>query len=162
MKDIWLEIYNKHHDALLKNLTTRTGDQSEAEDILSSLFLKLMETFPNGIENIQNIGGYLQTSATNLFIDKYRRETKHRDKRTDDVGMDQLDWTSNQNLEEDSLTNIELGRLRSAINRLPAEFRDVLQLLSEGDSYEQIASKLNIEVGTVKSRISRAKKKLGR
>jgi RNA polymerase sigma-70 factor, ECF subfamily len=52
-------------------------------------------------------------------------------------------------------------QLHDALNRLPAEFREVLVLYEiEGWSYKQMASALNLPAGTVMSRLSRARRRL--
>ncbi|HYY31015.1 MAG TPA: sigma-70 family RNA polymerase sigma factor [Chthoniobacterales bacterium] len=52
-------------------------------------------------------------------------------------------------------------QLQDALNRLPAEFREVLVLYEiEGWSYKQMASALNLPAGTVMSRLSRARRRL--
>lgn len=57
----------------------------------------------------------------------------------------------------------QMEQLHTALNKLPVEFREVLLLYEiEGWSYKQIASALDLPVGTVMSRLSRARRRLQR
>jgi RNA polymerase sigma-70 factor (ECF subfamily) len=57
----------------------------------------------------------------------------------------------------DPLIRLELDDVLAALSRLPAERRDAVLLVAEGESYEVAAGLLGVAVGTVKSRINRAR-----
>lgn len=63
--------------------------------------------------------------------------------------------------EEAALRTEEREKVRRAINELPDKYREVVTLYDmEGVSYQKIAEMLSIDIGTVKSRLSRARKRL--
>jgi len=75
-----------------------------------------------------------------------------------DEGSSALQATSGGN----PLVRVELAEVSAQIDRLPAEQRDVLLAAAEGLRYDEIAAALAIPVGTVMSRLSRAREKLRR
>lgn len=160
-KDAWAQIYNQHYEVLVKNITRRAeGNTHLAEDVVQSVFEKLMTTYPDDIKTIRSIGGLLQTSATNLFVDGYRQRVKQLDARGNRFELDDFKLRSSDDVETTVMEVIRNQCLDEAIKRLPDEYHDVMKLLSKGFGYEEIAANLNIEIGTVKSRISRGKEKL--
>jgi RNA polymerase sigma-70 factor (ECF subfamily) len=123
------------------------------------------------LRNPSSFRGWLTQIVTNLFYDELRR----RPRRVPTVSMDEgLDADAEEGesatrdipdvsmLPDEKVLNRELSEvIREAMSKLPEQFRTAIVLREvEGLSYEEIAILTKTEMGTVKSRIARARTKL--
>ncbi|MDP9837384.1 RNA polymerase sigma-70 factor (ECF subfamily) [Neorhizobium huautlense] len=126
----------------------------DAEDLVHDALVRAFErkaTFRTG----GNLRNWLLSIVHNTHIDRLRR-AKSLDRRHDDAAY--LIDTVEQ---ADPNHSIRLKQLRDAFHGLPDEQRDALHLVAiEGLSYQEAANALSIPVGTLMSRISRAREKL--
>jgi RNA polymerase sigma-70 factor (ECF subfamily) len=112
--------------------------------------------------------GWLSRIATNLFYDELRKRKRTKPPLSLDapynVGDGQLDWDLPADApgpDEELATQEFYDRLRTAIAELPEVFRTTIVLREiEGLSYEEIADLTGASLGTVKSRIARARTRL--
>jgi RNA polymerase sigma-70 factor (ECF subfamily) len=130
------------------------GDTALAEDVAQETFIRMWErlsTFrPEG-----NFRGWICRIASNLTIDALRRQ-----KPTADIDLLPLEAT-NGRPEAVALRNERADAVRAAIMRLPVQTRMALVLREyEGLSYQEIADGLGIPLGTVKSRLNDARRRL--
>jgi RNA polymerase sigma-70 factor (ECF subfamily) len=94
----------------------------------------------------------------NIFINQYRRNVKSR---TIFDGSKDLFLISNSaGHEETPLEIISAKDINSKINTLGEDYKEPFEMHFKGFKYKEIADKLNIPIGTVKSRIFIARKKL--
>lgn len=101
-----------------------------------------------------NLRAWLFTILRNLHINAIRRRQNHVD--IDAEGQGAIGSSAGT-----QITRLELRDLRRALQRLPAEQRDVVLLVGlEGISYGEAAETLGISIGTVKSRLSRGRRVL--
>lgn len=160
-KELWEQIYNEHAPTCINFVRKLAGGNEElAEDVVHTIFLKLMQQYPDDLTSIRNIHGLINQSSYHLFVDGYRQRVAQLDKKGYESGIDSLNIQDPTNLENTVIKIIRSTALEKAIDRLPDDFREVAILYNQGYSYEEIASRLKIEIGTVKSRINRAKEKL--
>ncbi len=113
----------------------------------------------NRFEPGSRLDSWMYRIVQNLWVDQLRR------RRHGEVGVDPADLAEYPG--GDSAAEAEeklyLAEVRRAIGRLPAEQREVLLLVSvEGAPYKQAAEILDLPIGTVMSRLSRARLALGR
>jgi RNA polymerase sigma-70 factor, ECF subfamily len=102
-----------------------------------------------------DLGAWLFTILHNQYISLARRAARERDHLELQRGYQELALSPNQN------TRLELRDLERAIAKLSDEQRVVLLLIGlEGMGYDEVATVLNVPVGTVRSRLSRARKTL--
>ena len=151
-----------HLDALYRVALRLTGDASQAEDLVQDTMLKAYRSWRQYRPGT-NAKGWLLTILRNTFINDYRRR-KH-----EPVAMD-LDAVEphalDRSIEEvdpegNFFAQIVDAKVLEAIDALPHEFREVLVLSDvEGMRYAEIAETLQIPVGTVKSRLFRARQQL--
>ncbi|MBC7361024.1 MAG: RNA polymerase sigma factor [Candidatus Aminicenantes bacterium] len=132
------------------------GSYQEAEDLTQDIFLKLYHSLPKYDFNLDFTAWFL-TLARNHLIDEFRRTKLEKSQRSD---FEDLTISA---AEADSPENRYLNRekaelVRAALQQLSPELRTVLVLREiEGFSYDEIAAKLKLPLGTVKSRVNRGR-----
>lgn len=122
-----------------------TRVREEAEDVLQETYLRL---WTHRVE-VEDVGGWLRRVATNLSLDRVRRRKREQEKPPPVPSEPQ---------EAKALPN---DRLQEALNRLDPERQEVFILrIFGGLSYREIALKVGISLGTVMSRLHRARRDL--
>lgn len=129
-----------------------TGDQFEAEDLLQSALFSTYRAWDR-ISDKAAVGGYLRRTMTNLHISAWRR------RKLNEYPTEELPETAG---DTDAMRGTELRAvLWQALARLPETQRTMLVLrYYEGRTDPEIASILDISVGTVKSSIWRSLRRL--
>jgi RNA polymerase sigma-70 factor (ECF subfamily) len=151
-----------HLDALYRVALRLTGDPARAEDLVQDTMLKAYRSWRQYRPGT-NAKGWLLTILRNTFINDYRR------RKLEPVAMD-LEAAEPHAIFRDAaeadpegafFAQIVDRKVIEAIDALPTEFREVLVLSDvEGLSYAEIAETLQVPVGTVKSRLFRARRQL--
>jgi RNA polymerase sigma-70 factor, ECF subfamily len=151
-----------HLDALYRVALRLTGDPSQAEDLVQDTMLKAYRSWKQYRPGT-NAKGWLLTILRNTFINDYRRR-KHEPIAMDLEAVEPhaLDRSIQEADPEGTFfSQIVDAKVLEAIDALPADFREVLVLSDiEGMRYAEIAETLKIPVGTVKSRLFRARHQL--
>ncbi len=172
-EDAFLEqLINRYEYDLYHYLKRFLGDSQLAEDVFQATFLQIYlksSQFDVG----RKFRPWLYMVATNQAIDMQRRNKRHRG-----ISLEKNITTANTELDGISLLEILPGKEKSPeellqkeeraeqiqnyINSLSPPLRQVILLIYyEGIKYREVAEILNIPVGTVKSRLHTAMKKLG-
>ncbi len=153
------------HQEFLLNLALQiTRNPDDAQDLVQESLLRAYRFF-HTYEPGSNCKGWLYRILKNTFINHYRK----RSRRPNEVDYDLLEEMQEDLVRhsgrrrwdpEEELMNTRLSEdVRRAFEELQPEFREALFLsLVEGYSYREIALMMNTPVGTVMSRIHRAKK----
>ena len=154
------------HMTSIYNFAVRlTGDADDANDLVQETFLKAFRFFDK-FERGTNCKAWLFRILKNSFINDYRKQTKEPDKVDyedvqnfyETITADEIDST---HYEHDAFSNLLDDEISKAIEKLPEDFRTVIILNDiEGFTYEEIADFVDIPVGTVRSRLHRARKML--
>ena len=138
------------------------GDLEEAADLAQEAFLKAWQNLPS-FQGESSFSTWLYRLTTNLCIDWLRRQ-KRRQETAPAVSLDdeEAGWAEPADWEQDphrKLEQSERGRaLARGLERLPEYQRRPLVLRElSGLSYQEIAQALDLDLGTVKSRIARAR-----
>jgi len=138
------------------------GDEPRAEDLVQESILKAYRAWDR-FEVGTNCRAWLLTILRNTFINEFRRQKS----RPTAVEFDQVaERASSDALYEADpegriFDHIIDDQVIAAIDELPAEFRVAVVLSDlEGLSYQEVAELMGIPVGTVKSRLFRARKRL--
>lgn len=150
--------------ALYASALNLTGNEPDAEDLLHDLVLKLCRQ-PQPLESIEVLLPWLRRALYNLFVDRYRARQRSPLSRVmpngdDDDDVDTLvsEQAGPEQLAEQA---DDRQRVRAALQGLSAEHRAVVVLHDiEGHSMLEITALLGIPVGTVKSRLFRARRQL--
>lgn len=142
-----------------------TGDPDDADDLVQETFLKAFRFFDK-FEKGTNCKAWLFRILKNSYINDYRKQSKEPNKVDyEDIenfyeNIRSSDVKSNH-LEEDVFNNLLDDNISAAISSLPEDFRTVIILSDiEGFTYEEIADFVDCPIGTVRSRLHRARKML--
>lgn len=150
-----------HLDALYRIALRLAGDVADAEDLVQDTMLAAYRAWDQ-YERDTNAKAWLVVILRRLFFDLYRRRTR----RGKTVDLDAIEpFTVFPGLDEDPegrfFEMIVDEEVLRAIDGLPEEFREVLMLHdAEGLRQHEIAHILAVPVGTVKSRLFRARRRL--
>src|SRR5438874_9153028 len=151
-----------HLDSLYRVALRLTGNAAEADDLVQETMLKAYRA-RHQYERGTNGKGWLPTILRHAFINEYRRRTRH----PGTVDLDAIEpFSVFEELQDDDPQGTFFDRIVDdevlrAIDELPEQFRETVVLSDvEGLSYEEIARVLEVPVGTVKSRLFRARRML--
>ncbi len=148
-----------HLDALYRVALRLTGNPADADDLVQETMLKAYRAWDQ-YEKGTNAKGWLLTILRNSFINEYRRRTRH----PETVDVDTIEpYAVFGEVQDDDpqgafFDQIVDDEVLKAIDELPEAFRETLVLSDvEGLSYQEIGKILGVPVGTVKSRLFRAR-----
>lgn len=135
-----------------------THNREEAEDLLQDTTLKVLDNEDKYAENT-NFKGWVFTIMRNIFINNYRRQARCA------TVVDTTADLYHLNLAQDSgITSPEGSYATREISNVIAQFSDGYRvpftMHVQGYKYSEIAEKMNLPVGTVKSRIFFARQRL--
>lgn len=150
------ELYEEFSEAVYYTALRVTGNAADAEDVLQTVFVKLLDGGP-ALDATRSPGAYLRRAAANAAIDLLRRKKTRRESDVGDVREPELDYIGPaRDPHEDDFVLKE--RLRQALTRIPPENAEMFVLCYlEGYSYDELAALMGIERGTVGSRLHRIK-----
>lgn len=159
-----LRRYQPHVERLLYHLAP---DWQDRADLAQEIWIRVYRNI-NRLNEPVKFRGWLSRIATNLFYDELRKRKRVKSPlsldtpRTAEDG--EMDWEiagDNPSPEEELTTREFYEQLHVAIADLPEVFRTTIVLREiEGMPYEEIAEITNVSLGTVKSRIARARARL--
>jgi RNA polymerase sigma-70 factor (ECF subfamily) len=136
------------------------GRFNEAEDLTQEIFFRVFSQ----LDKFSTDGNFLfwvQRVAKNYCIDHYRKTRKERQfllQQQPEISFKDLQLIDQQEAMEGQE---KMKKIMEEIDNLPPSLRDCLVMRDlQGYSYQEIASILNLPVGTVKSRINRSRKEL--
>lgn len=160
-EELVLEYEKKVYNVALRML----NNSEDAADMTQEAFIKAYNSL-SGFRGDSKFSVWLTRIVSNLCLDFLRSRNRRptvslsmEDEDGEDVQLDIADTSqSPEQLLERSLTR---ESVRRGLQSLPEDYREILLLREiQGLSYDEIAAALDIEVGTVKSRIFRGRKKL--
>lgn len=133
-----------------------TGDRDSANDLVQESILKALDNESKFIHQT-NLKGWVYTIMRHIFINNYRRSARELNSIDSSLTDEQLARIAS-NEQCDDLYDMEV--LHKAINNLPETLRTPFILLVNGQKYHEIAEKLHSPIGTIKSRLYWARKRL--
>ena len=135
-----------------------TSNHDDAQDLLQDTTLKALDNADKYAENT-NFKGWVFTIMRNIFINNYRRMSRAATvvDQTEDLYVLNLSQDSGLETPEGSYAAAEITR---AIDEMADEYRVPFSMHVAGYKYEEIAEEMDLPLGTVKSRIFFARKKL--
>ena len=155
----WEQIVTEHSGRVYRLAYRLTGNQHDAEDLTQETFIRVFRSLSSYTPG--TFEGWLHRITTNLFLDQVRRRRRIRmEPLGDDARL--LAGPIGLGSPERGFEHANLdGDVQRALDALSPEFRAAVVLCDiEGLSYEEIAATLGIKLGTVRSRIHRARAQL--
>ena len=151
-------LYERHAGAMLRLIRRLSSDQGVSEEILQETWLAVWRSAA-GFRGESSVRGWLMGVARRQAHNQLRRSRPQLTDLTE--AWDVADTAPS--VEDQVVVRSEHTALRAAVRALPEHLREVLALvLFEEMAYPEVATALAIPVGTVKSRMSHARRRLGR
>jgi RNA polymerase sigma factor (sigma-70 family) len=155
----WDEIVREHSARVFRLAYRLTGNRHDAEDLTQETFVRVFRSLSSYTPG--TFEGWLHRITTNLFLDQVRRKQRIR---MEAMGDDDSHYPARGELAqpERGFEHANLDHdVQRALDGLSPEYRAAVVLCDiEGLSYEEIALTLGIKLGTVRSRIHRARAQL--
>lgn len=143
---------------MLNFALTLTSNREEAKDLLQETTLRALDNKEKYYENV-NFKGWVFTIMHNIFVNNYRRIVRSQ------TMIDQTENLYHLNMPQDSGFDSPEGaytiaEIEKVINSFSDEYKVPFSMHVSGYKYEEIAQTLGLPIGTVKSRIFFARKRL--
>jgi RNA polymerase sigma-70 factor (ECF subfamily) len=155
-------VFRRHQRTVYRFSRQMLGSKEAAEDVTQEVFLALARSAGRFDATIGSLPTYLYGIARNLMLQRYKRSRPWKQ-----VNIETIDGEDVQALQTsadpaETLSRAQaIRRLRTAILRLPVHYREAIVLCElNGLSYEDAATIAGCPVGTVRSRLSRARQML--
>lgn len=150
-KELYVHIIKRYQDKLLRYANYLTGDEHDAADIVQESFIKAYINL-NGFDTKKKFSSWVYRIVHNEAMNLIRKQKKH-------VPLyDDIDFDSGINLEEDFIKKELKAHTKNCLRQMQEIYSEPLTLyFLEEKSYEEISDILRIPIGTVGTRINRAK-----
>ncbi len=151
-----------HINAMYNFAYRLTMDRDDAKDLLQDTYLKAFR-FIDSFQQGTNAKAWLFRILKNSFINDYRKKSKEPSKVDYQevetyYNSEDVDRQITPDLRVESLSNMIGDEISNALNSLEVDFKTVIILCDlEGFKYEEMAKILDIPIGTVRSRLHRAR-----
>jgi RNA polymerase sigma factor (sigma-70 family) len=153
------ELFRRHAPHIQRYVTRRLGPDA-ADDIVAETFLLAFRHRDRYDQDRADARPWLYGICTNL-IGRHRRAEVRQYRALAKTGTDPVTESFTDRVDERVSAGMASREIAAALARLSAELRDTLLLAAWSDlSYEEIATALGVPVGTVRSRLNRARSKL--
>lgn len=151
-------LFNRYSEAIRRLLQHRSASAEDTEDLLQETFIKVYINLQRYSPEY-TFGQWIYTIARNTHIDFERR-------RQEDISIDEkfsAPIASSPSPEESLINRQQRSQIEDYIGSLPEQYRTLfIMRFLEDYSYEEIAEKLHLPMGTVKTQIHRARERMCR
>lgn len=149
-------LFTRYREAIRQLLVQRAGSESDADDLLQETFIKVYLHLDR-YNPVYTFGQWAYTIARNTFIDFVRR-------RQEDLSIDErfsAPASTAPTPEESVIRLQQRAQIEHYLSSLTPRYRQLITMrFFEEYSYEEIAEKLALPMGTVKTQIHRAREKM--
>jgi RNA polymerase sigma-70 factor (ECF subfamily) len=161
-QDAWSSIVRLYWRKVFNVAYKFVGRHDEAEDLTQDIFLKLFRSLGT-FDRRANFSTWLISVSRNLCIDHYRSVRREREAVNPDVDVVTLARPNADNPHLALERRDRVTLLREALDKLAPTLRTAVMLRDIQElSYQEIADRLHVPEGTVKSRINRGRSELAR
>ncbi len=153
---LFRELVQQHSDRLQRFIIMHIGNTSDAEDLAQQAFVEAARSYQS-FRGESQLSTWLYGIALNLIRNHLSRAPERRYHFVDESGLYDLP-TDGASPEEAAAQTQTLRLLQESLDELPESMRTILLLVGLDDlSYEEAAALLTVPIGTVRSRLSRAR-----
>ena len=162
-ENAYIELVNRYKDKLINFIFNYLGDIESSEDVVQETMIKLYQK-KHYYKEIAKFSTWLYTIAKNLANTELRKRKQRKTTLLSQFSKDDkmYDLPSNDNeVGQEIQTEIVNKIIREAVDQLSEKFKTVITLRDiQQLSYEDISEIIDVPIGTVKSRINRARLQL--
>ena len=162
-ENAYIELVNRYKDKLINFIFNYLGDLESSEDVVQETMIKLYQK-KHYYKEIAKFSTWLYTIAKNLANTELRKRKQRKTTLLSQFSKDDKTYELPSNDPEpgqEVQTYIVNKIIRDAVDQLSEKFKIVIVLRDiQGLSYEDISEIINVPIGTVKSRINRARLQL--
>jgi RNA polymerase sigma-70 factor (ECF subfamily) len=152
----------EHFDGLYSYAVALSRNRVDAEDLVQETYVRAFRAVGR-LRKESNIKSWLFTILRNIWLNQLRQSRAAVQMSGMDIDqfVPELPAPTGKDPHSLLVTSLEQQQIRHAISQLPPEFREIILLREFEDlSYQEIAGVLNCPIGTVMSRLGRARSKL--
>lgn len=166
------EIYKENHRSILNFIFSKVRNVEVSQELANDVFMKINANLSKYDENLSSFKTWIMNIANNTVIDYWRKAKMEtislsgfqNEQSEDENNLDVLSYygkVSNDTPEAKLINNESLANFRNTLNNLPKTYVKIATLFfAEQYSYEEIASTLDIPLGTVKGQLYRVREML--
>ena len=162
-ENAYIELVNRYKDKLINFIFNYLGDFESSEDVVQETMIKLYQK-KHYYKEIAKFSTWLYTIAKNLANTELRKRKQRKTTLLSQLSKDDKTYelpSNDPELGQEIQTDIVNKIIRNAVDQLSEKFKIVIVLRDiQGLSYEDISEIINVPIGTVKSRINRARLQL--
>ena len=162
-ENAYIELVNRYKDKLINFIFNYLGDLESSEDVVQETMIKLYQK-KQYYKEIAKFSTWLYTIAKNLANTELRKRKQRKTTLLSQFSKDDKTYELPSNDPEpgqEIQTDIVNKIIKDAVDQLSEKFKIVIVLRDiQGLSYEDISEIINVPIGTVKSRINRARLQL--
>lgn len=161
-REAFAALFRRHQATVYRFSRQMLGSQDAAEDVTQEVFIALAENAQRFDPGLGSVTTYLYGIARNLILQRHKRNRIRVEVDIDAIAShDPVSLAVGGDLAEALARAQLMERLRAAILRLPVHYREAIVLCElHGLSYEDAAAVAKCPVGTIRSRLSRARRML--
>ncbi|KAA3610631.1 MAG: RNA polymerase subunit sigma-24 [Calditrichaeota bacterium] len=156
-------IVKRYKQQLLNFVFRFLNNREQAEDVVQETFLRVYRK-RHAYKQVAKFSTWIYTIAGNLARTELRKRKRRKLFSLSDIGMEEKDYEiASDEFNPEKYTNTVMYEaiIQREIDSLSAKFREVIVLRDiQGLAYEEIAEIINVPLGTVKSRVNRARLRL--
>lgn len=150
-KAAFVQLYDNYSKALLGLITTIVKDDELAEDILQDVFVKIWRNIDSYNKEKGTLFTWMLNIARNTSIDTLRSKVKKHEVLSLENNLELVGAIHSTSLNTDTLG------VKKVVDTLKPEYKEIIDLVYfSGFTQEEISKKINIPLGTVKTRVRSA------